>query len=168
MHHLKYLAGYSETVTSQVARLIAEGRLAAHLIARYPAPHDIRTDRALYDYALRLKSQFLRNAPPLSKVSYDGKIGLVHQALGLHSYVTRVQGGRLKAKNEIRIAALFKSAPPEMLRMIVVHELAHLKEREHGKAFYQLCEHMEPAYHQFEFDTRLYLTHLDTGAPLYR
>jgi predicted metal-dependent hydrolase len=49
--------------------------------------------------------------------------------------------------------------------MIAVHELAHLKEREHGKAFYQLCVHMEPAYHQLEFDTRLYLTHLDQAAP---
>ena len=47
--------------------------------------------------------------------------------------------------------------------MIVVHELAHMKERDHDKAFYALCRHMEPEYHQFEFDLRLYLTHLDTG-----
>jgi hypothetical protein len=32
------------------------------------------------------------------------------------------------------------------------------KEREHGKAFYALCEHMLPGYHQVEFDTRLHLT----------
>jgi predicted metal-dependent hydrolase len=35
-----------------------------------------------------------------------------------------------------------------LLRMIVVHELAHLKEKDHDKAFYQLCCHMEPDYHQ--------------------
>ena len=45
--------------------------------------------------------------------------------------------------------------------MIAVHELAHLKERDHGKAFYGLCERMEPNYHQYEFDLRLYLTQLD-------
>jgi hypothetical protein len=45
--------------------------------------------------------------------------------------------------------------------MIVVHELAHLKEFEHNKAFYQLCTHMVPDYHQLEFDLRLYLTHLE-------
>jgi predicted metal-dependent hydrolase len=45
----------------------------------------------------------------------------------------------------------------------VVHELAHLREKDHDKAFYQLCAHMEPAYHQYEFDVRLYLTHLDAG-----
>jgi len=42
-----------------------------------------------------------------------------------------------------------------------VHELAHLKEREHGKAFYALCLHMEPDYHQLEFDLRLWLTARD-------
>ena len=45
--------------------------------------------------------------------------------------------------------------------MIVVHELAHLREKDHGKAFYQLCQHMEPQYHQYEFDLRLYLTHVE-------
>ncbi|NCB61140.1 MAG: metal-dependent hydrolase, partial [Gammaproteobacteria bacterium] len=29
------------------------------------------------------------------------------------------------------------------------------------KAFYQLCTHMEPAYHQLEFDFRLYMTQRD-------
>ena len=49
---------------------------------------------------------------------------------------------------------MFKEMPPEFLRMIVVHELAHMKEREHDKAFYQLCMHMEPEYAQLEFDLR--------------
>lgn len=56
---------------------------------------------------------------------------------------------------------MFKQVPDEFLRMIVVHELAHLREKQHNKAFYQLCEHMEPGYHQFELDVRLYLTHIE-------
>ena len=44
---------------------------------------------------------------------------------------------------------------------VVVHELAHLKENDHNKAFYRLCELMLPGYHQVEFDLRLYLTHRD-------
>jgi predicted metal-dependent hydrolase len=79
-----------------------------------------------------------------------------------------VQGAKLKAKNEIRIASVFKHAPLAFLRMIVAHELAHIKERDHNKAFYNLCEYMEPAYHQLEFDMRLYLTHLDLGGSLYQ
>ncbi|MNG30649.1 WLM domain protein [compost metagenome] len=65
----------------------------------------------------------------------------------------------MKAKKEIRIASLFKDAAPQFLKMIVVHELAHLKESDHNKAFYQLCEHMQPGYHQLEFDLRVYLTY---------
>jgi hypothetical protein len=42
--------------------------------------------------------------------------------------------------------------------LIVVHELAHLKEREHGRAFYALCTHMEADYHPLELDLRLWLT----------
>lgn len=167
MHDLKYLAGYPERVTGQVCRLIEEGRLASLLLKKYPAPHAIRTDRALYDYTIGLKNEFLRTTEPLSKVAYDGKIHVIHHALGTHTFVSRVQGGRLKAKREIRIAAVFRQAPPEFLRMIVVHELAHLREKEHSKSFYQLCEHMEPAYHQLEFDMRLYLTQLELSGGLY-
>ena len=31
-------------------------------------------------------------------------------------------------------------------------------EKEHHKAFYQLCQHMESDYHQLELDLRLFLT----------
>lgn len=169
MRGLKYLAGYSENVTAKVGQLIADNRLGAVLLGRYPSAHDIRTDKALYDFTVEIKNEYLRKSQPLSKVVYDHKISVLNNALGLHSFVSRVQGGKLKAKNEIRVASFFKEGPIEFLKMIVVHELAHLKEKEHNKAFYQLCEYMEPAYHQLEFDTRLYLTYLETaGAPLYK
>nr|WP_301280424.1 hypothetical protein [Chromobacterium subtsugae] len=32
-----------------------------------------------------------------------------------------------------------------------------MKERDHDRAFYQLCCHMLPDYHQLEFDLRLWL-----------
>ena len=127
---------------------------------RYPQVHTIKTDKALYDFVFELKSEYLRNAPPINKVMFDSKIQVIKHALGMHTSIFRVQGNKLKTKREIRIATLFREAPPEFLRMIVVHELAHFKEREHDKAFYQLCLSMEPEYHQFEFDLRLYLTHL--------
>ncbi|MBE0596108.1 MAG: M48 family metallopeptidase [Desulfuromonadales bacterium] len=167
MQELKYLIGYSDQLTGQVQQLIAEGGLGELLRKRYPLTHEIKTDKALYDFTVELKNQFLRKAPPLSKVVFDSRINVLHQALGVHSFHSRVQGGKLKAKSEIRIGAVFKTAPPEFLRMIVVHELAHLKEKEHNKAFYSLCEHMEPAYHQLEFDLRLYLTHLELFGELY-
>ncbi len=161
--HLKYLSAYPEHLLTQVRRLIDEERLADHLRQRYPQAHAIRTDKALYGYVQDLKDDYLRNAEPVAKVGYDSKIGIVQQALGLHTAVSRVQGGRLKAKHEIRIGTVFRDAPPEFLRMIAVHELAHLKEKDHDKVFYKLCCWMEPQYHQYEFDLRLYLTQLELG-----
>lgn len=158
---LKYLTAYSPSLQASVQDLIDQGRLATVLRERYGGAHEVRTDGALYEYTLELKNRFLRNASPLSKVAYDNKLKVIQHALGTHTTVSRVQGNRLKAKREIRVASLFKQTPAEFLKMIVVHELAHLKEREHDKAFYQLCLHMEPQYHQYEFDLRLYLTQLD-------
>src|SRR5690606_8910541 len=103
----------------------------------------------------------MRKAAPLDKVVFDNRLQAVRHALGTHTSVSRVQGGRLKASREIRVAGVFRDAPEQFLRMIVVHELAHLRESDHNKAFYQLCTHMEPDYHQLEFDMRLCLTHLD-------
>ena len=166
MHHLKYLAGYSPQITAQVAELAAENRLGSVIVQKYPRVHAVRTDKALYDFTVTIKNEFLRTAQPLSRVAYDGKIHVINNALGAHTFISRVQGGKLKAKHEIRIAAIFRDAPLAFLKMIVVHELAHLKEKEHNKAFYQLCEYMEPNYHQLEFDTRLFLTHVEmAGSP---
>jgi predicted metal-dependent hydrolase len=168
MHELKYMAGYSEKLTGQVSLLISENRLGSVLLKKYSSTHDIRTEKALYDFTVGIKNEYLRKSQPLSKVIYDGRINVIQHALGTHTFISRVQGAKLKAKNEIRIASVFKHTPLEFLKMIVVHELAHLKEKEHNKAFYQLCEYMEPAYHQLEFDMRLYLTHLDLAGSLYR
>ncbi len=168
MFPLSYLLAYPADVQQQVATLISQGRLSQVLLQRYPQAHGVRTDKALFDYVTALKLEFLRNADNLSKVAFDSKVHVVQHALGLHTTHSRVQGAKLKAKREIRVSSVFRDAPPAFLRMIAVHELAHLKEREHDKAFYQLCAYMEPDYHQLEFDVRLYLTHLEaTGERLW-
>jgi len=164
MSELIYLNGYPEQLLTQVRTLIAEKRLGSVLEKRYPQHHDITTDKALYQYTQTLKNQFLRNASPINKVVFDNKIHVLNNALGLHTAHSRVQGNKLKAKAEIRVATIFRQAPEAFLRMIVVHELAHLKEKDHNKAFYSLCCHMEPQYHQLEFDTRLWLTQLSLNS----
>lgn len=158
---LKYLQAYPPALQDQVRQLIALNKLGDYLQQRYPARHEVQSDKALYAYALGLKQEYLRNAPNIDKVLFDNRLDLTHRALGLHTTISRVQGGKLKAKKEIRVASLFKEAPPEFLKMIVVHELAHFKESDHNKAFYKLCEHMQPGYHQLEFDLRVYLTWRD-------
>ena len=165
---LKYLGAYPDDVKLRVGQLLADTQLGERLLRKYRETHGVRTDGALFDYTLALKNRFMRSSNPLSKVMFDNKLHVIQNALGTHTTVSRVQGTRLKAKREIRVASIFRVAPEAFLKMIVVHELAHMKERDHDKAFYALCEHMEPEYHQFEFDLRLYLTQLDaTGQPLW-
>lgn len=167
MTKLTYLSGYSAELQQKVTQLIKDEKLGKVLLKRYPEPHDVKTDKALYQYTQALKNQFLRNSAPITKVNYNSKINVIQHALGLHYHISRVQGSKLKTKNEIQISTLFKQAPEAFLRMIVVHELAHIKEKAHDKAFYQLCCYMAPDYHQLEFDTRLYLTYLELFGPLY-
>jgi len=160
---LRYLQGYPTHTLAQVEKLLQEDRVSDWLLTKYPQAHTVRTDRALFDYVQAIKAEYLRSAEPLNKVAFDAKLHIIKNALGTHTSISRVQGNKLKAKREIRIASLFKTVPDEFLRMITVHELAHLKERAHDKAFYNLCNHMEPLYHQLEFEVRVYLTHLEAA-----
>ena len=162
MANLPYLRSYPDSLQQQVMALLVADQLGTVLAKRYPEPsHSIQTDKSLYEYTTALKRQFLKSSEPLSKAVFDPKIHIIHNALGTHSQVSRVQGGKLKSKNEIRICSQLKQLPLPLLRMLVVHELAHFKEKDHNKAFYKLCQYMEPDYHQLELDLRLFLTWQD-------
>ena len=164
---MNYLRGYPAELQAQVSSMLEQDKLAAMLLKKHGGqPHGVRTDTALYAYVMDLKNTFLRSSEPLSKVAYDNKLHVIANALGTHTTVSRVQGAKLKSKREIRVASLFKELPAPLLRMIVVHELAHLKEKQHDKAFYQLCLRMEPDYHQLEFDLRLVLTQVEARGPM--
>ena len=121
MTSLKYLQAYPPALQDKVRQLIMQQRLGEHLAMRYPDRHDVQSDKALYGYVTALKQQHLKQAPAIDKVLYDSKLDVVRRALGLHTAISRVQGSRLKAKKEIRVASLFKAAEPEFLQMIVVH-----------------------------------------------
>lgn len=167
MSSLPYLRHYSQAVQRQVSQLIEQNKLGAWLQNQYPSLHSISNDSELREYVLAIKNHYMKKTQPLSKVIYDNKIHVVNHALGTHTYVSRVQGGKLKSKNELRISSLFKQTPEAFLNMIVVHELAHLKEKEHNKAFYQLCQHMLPNYHQVEFEVRVYLTEFERNGNVF-
>ncbi len=164
---LKYLSAYSEQVQSQVQQMLEQKKIANYLLSKYPTTHEISSDKALRAYVMTLKNQYLKKSSPLSQIKFDDKIHIINNALGLHTYVSRVQGNKLKSKHEIRIGSLFKKAPEAFLEMIVVHELAHLKEKEHSKAFYKLCQSMLPDYHQLELDLRIYLTQVEEIGNIY-
>ncbi|MGP2658204.1 YgjP-like metallopeptidase domain-containing protein [Malaciobacter sp. WC5094] len=163
---MKYLNHYPKNLQTQIQDLLDKNKLDKYLISKYPIAHNIKSDKALYSYVNELKNQYFKKYQ-LSKIQYDGKINIINNALGMHTFISRVQGNKLKAKNEIRVATLFKNTPEKFLEMIIVHELAHLKEKEHNKAFYNLCTFMMEDYHQVEFDLRVYLVYMDKFGKLY-
>lgn len=163
---VNYLGAYPAQLQAQARDLLDQGRLGEMLLRKYPTAHDVRSDRALFEHVQDLRSRHMRGTAPVNKVCYDSKLQVIEHALGTHTRRSQVQGSQLKARREIRIATVFREAPMAFLDMIVVHELAHLKEPDHDKAFYQLCTHMLADYHQIEFDLRLYLTYRDAVGPL--
>ena len=166
--NLAYLAHYPDHLKNEIQALIDSNRLGDWLRARYKTVHSVANDNDLRSFTMLLKNQYMKKTAHLSKIEFDSKIHIVNHALGLHSYVSRVQGGKLKSKNELRVSTLFKNTPEPFLNMIVVHELAHLREKQHNKAFYQLCQHMLPDYHQIEFDVRVYLTELERTGRVFK
>lgn len=163
-----YLSEYPVEVTEKIHQQIEQGLLANELLQKYPHSHTVRTNKALYNYVMELKNTYLRKAESLDKIAFDTKLHITHNALGTHTKESRLRGANLRGRREVIVATIFKDLPPEFLRMIAVHELAHLKEPKHNKAFYQRCNNMEPDYDQLEFDLRTYLTYLEiTGKPLW-
>lgn len=161
MTDLPYLGGYPPELLDQARALLEQGKLGDILAQRYPEAHSVRSNKELFAYVQELKNKYMRNSAPLGKVQYDDKLKVIRGALGLHMTATHQQGSKVRKKREMRVASLFKETPKEFLRMIVVHELAHMKHTDHDKDFYKLCCYMEPSYHQLEFDLRLYLTSQD-------
>ncbi|TXI45916.1 YgjP-like metallopeptidase domain-containing protein [Methylophilus sp.] len=161
MTKLPYLNGYPAELIARIEDLLEQDQLGDWLKHKYSSRHDIQTDKALYQYVTDIKQQYIKNSSVLAKVAYDSQQHPMKGTLGTNTFVSRVQGGKLKSKNEIHIAALFRETPEAFLRVIVIHELSHLKEKDHNKAFYKLCCHMEPDYHQLEFDLRVWLTWRD-------
>ena len=164
---LKYLSSYSSEVQRQVRTMIEQDKLGQFLLKKYPEKHKVSNDKQLREYVMELKNSYLKKSSPISKIVFDPKIHVVNNALGLHTFISRVQGNKLKSKNEIRISEIFKSCPEPLLQMIVVHELSHVRFKDHDKAFYKLCEHMLPDYHQLEFEMRLYLTQVELKGKIY-
>ena len=163
---MKYLSHYPKDLQYKIQVLINNDKLSSYIKNKYPNAHSYTNDKALYSYVMDYKNEYFKKHQ-VSKVMYDGKINVINNALGMHSIVSRVQGGKLKSKNEIRVASVFKNMPEEFLQMIVVHEIAHFKEKEHDKAFYNLCTFIMPTYHQIEFDLRVYMMHIDLKGKLY-
>ena len=138
---LKYFKGYPEDLISKVSLLVDSNNLKSYLLNKYPNGHSIKSDKLLFEFTNSFKVEFLKKAPPLSKVIYEKQKDIIQNSLGNHTFISRSHGGKLKSKHEIRVSSVLKEAPEEMLTMLVVHELAHIKEKNHDRNFISIREY---------------------------
>jgi predicted metal-dependent hydrolase len=75
---------------------------------------------------------------------YSGKMGIFPPPFKV-KYQKR-RWGSCSANNVLRINFQLMMAPPEQLEYVVVHELCHVKEKNHSKNFWALVEEFMPDY----------------------
>ena len=83
------------------------------------------------------------------KVAYYSKLmNLYPTALKITAAKTRF--GSCSGKDSICFSYLLMRYPDEAIDYVVVHELAHIKHKNHSKAFYALIEKYLPDYKERE------------------
>ena len=79
------------------------------------------------------------------KVAYwSAKMGV--RPTGLKITTARRRYGSCSGKNSLCFSCFLMSCPEESIDLVVVHELCHIKEKNHGPRFYALLERYLPDY----------------------
>lgn len=60
----------------------------------------------------------------------------------------RTRWGSCSAKGTISLVWRLMMAPPEIIDYLIIHELAHTKEKNHSRAFWRLVEELLPDYRE--------------------
>ena len=90
----------------------------------------------MVDRALKIIPERVRYYAPLIGVNY-GKITIRNQ---------KTRWGSCSANGNLSFNCLLTAMPPEVLDSVVVHELCHLKQMNHSKAFYSEVYRAFPEY----------------------
>jgi predicted metal-dependent hydrolase len=96
---------------------------------------------------------------------FQRRTSLLVQKLGLHTppiYLSNAQSrwGSCNSKGEIRLNWRLIQAPPHIIRYVIVHELAHLKEMNHSSRFWAIVASLDPDYKQAETDLKAWSNEL--------
>lgn len=71
-------------------------------------------------------------------------MGLNANKISITSAKTR--WGSCSGKNNLNFTWRLMMAEPEVIKYVIIHELAHIKEKNHGKRFWTLVEQYESEY----------------------
>jgi predicted metal-dependent hydrolase len=89
------------------------------------------------EYIIEGYSKKFEIAPPVFKVKYQKR-----------------RWGSCSAENVLRINFQLTMAPPEQLEYVVVHELCHVKEKNHSARFWKLVGELMPGYETHRKDLK--------------
>ena len=83
------------------------------------------------------------------------KVGYFSKAMGLYPNSVKITSakkrfGSCSSKNCICFSWRLMRYPDEAIDYVVVHELAHIKHKNHGKEFYKLIKSILPDYKNFK------------------
>jgi len=75
---------------------------------------------------------------------YSQRFGL--KVTGVRISSARTRWGSCNQKNSLSFTWRLIMAPPEIIDYVVVHELAHIREKNHSRAFWSNVERMQPDF----------------------
>ncbi len=106
---------------------------------RHLATHPPHTDEEI----AALRQRATREIPPLV-AHWARRMGL--QPTGLHITAARTRFGSCSGKNSLSFSLYLMDYPQEAIEAVVVHELAHIRHKNHSPAFYAEVERYLPDY----------------------
>jgi len=145
-------------------KLYQPGERFLFLGQRYPLEIVDRQREALtLNGSFRLRRDRLENAPAVFEAWYRAQarqmipLKVAHFA-GLHGFqykAIRITGARTRwgscgSKGTLNFSWRLMMAPPSVVEYVMVHELCHLRQHNHSKAFWSLVESILPEYRQHQ------------------
>jgi len=92
-----------------------------------------------------LKTRARKELPPLV-VRWSKKMGVA--PTGFRVTAARKRYGSCSGKNSLCFSCFLMNCPPEAVELVVVHELCHIREKNHGPGFYALLERHLPDWRE--------------------
>ncbi len=90
-----------------------------------------------------LRAEAKRTLPALTAV-WAARMGV--EPTGVRITGARTRFGSCSAKNAVSYSFRLMAYPPEAIEYVVVHELAHIRHKDHSRAFYAAVEAVLPDY----------------------
>jgi len=145
-----YLWGEKYTIKFHIDSYLSYNIKKSHIDIYYKDKKSI--EDILYDiYA----NQSKEHIPPLVE-ELSSQMGLYPNRLSFR-YAKR-QWGSCSEKNNISLNIMLAKLPKDLVRYIIIHELSHIKYKNHQKEFWNFVAKYEPRYKQLTQELKKYQT----------